>query len=312
MILLVNPWIYDFTAYDLWMKPLGLIYIGGILKNAGYEVKLIDCMDRNHPSIANLVKKDKYGCGPHYSIDVDKPEIYKRIPRKYKRFGIPIEAFLTELDRLNPQLILVTSGMTYWYPGAILAIKLLRERFKKVPIILGGIYARLHKEHANEFSCADLVYNGYDLPRILNLVNSYTQKNYKPKNFFPAYDLYEKLDYGVILTSYGCVFNCTYCATPFLYKYKTRKIDQVFREIEYLYYKYKVKNFAFYDDALLYDSEKHINKLLLKNVKINRFETYSNTIILDCELDFDNFLMLFDFVKKILKEVEKIAMVEVI
>jgi len=57
---------------------------------------------------------------------------------------------------------------------------------------------------------------------------------------------------------------------------------------------------------------KIINKLLLKNVKINRFETYSNTIILDCELDFDNFLMLFDFVKKILKEVEKIAMVEVI
>jgi hypothetical protein len=30
-ILLVNPWIHDFAAYDLWMKPLGLLYLGGIL-----------------------------------------------------------------------------------------------------------------------------------------------------------------------------------------------------------------------------------------------------------------------------------------
>jgi len=24
-ILLINPWIYDFAAYDFWMKPLGLL-----------------------------------------------------------------------------------------------------------------------------------------------------------------------------------------------------------------------------------------------------------------------------------------------
>ena len=31
-ILLVNPWIYDFAAYDLWVKPLGLLYIGATAK----------------------------------------------------------------------------------------------------------------------------------------------------------------------------------------------------------------------------------------------------------------------------------------
>ena len=25
--LLINPWIYDFAAYDLWMKPLGIFYL---------------------------------------------------------------------------------------------------------------------------------------------------------------------------------------------------------------------------------------------------------------------------------------------
>jgi len=44
-ILLVNPWIHDFAAYDFWMKPLGLLYVGAILRAAGYEVGLLDCLD---------------------------------------------------------------------------------------------------------------------------------------------------------------------------------------------------------------------------------------------------------------------------
>ena len=33
-ILLVNPWIHDFAAYDFWAKPLGLLTLGGILRRA--------------------------------------------------------------------------------------------------------------------------------------------------------------------------------------------------------------------------------------------------------------------------------------
>jgi hypothetical protein len=28
----VNPWIYDFAAYDMWARPLGLLYIGSLLR----------------------------------------------------------------------------------------------------------------------------------------------------------------------------------------------------------------------------------------------------------------------------------------
>jgi len=34
-ILLINPWIYDFAAYDEWMKPLGLLYIASFLEKFG-------------------------------------------------------------------------------------------------------------------------------------------------------------------------------------------------------------------------------------------------------------------------------------
>ncbi|HAM52077.1 MAG TPA: hypothetical protein DCP92_15830 [Nitrospiraceae bacterium] len=31
-ILLINPWIYDFAAYNLWSRPLGLIKVGEYLR----------------------------------------------------------------------------------------------------------------------------------------------------------------------------------------------------------------------------------------------------------------------------------------
>jgi hypothetical protein len=31
-ILLINPWIEDFAAYDFWARPLGLLTIAGVLR----------------------------------------------------------------------------------------------------------------------------------------------------------------------------------------------------------------------------------------------------------------------------------------
>ena len=49
-ILLVNPWIHDFAAYDFWAKPLGLLSIASILREHGFNVSYIDCLDRFHPN----------------------------------------------------------------------------------------------------------------------------------------------------------------------------------------------------------------------------------------------------------------------
>ena len=49
--LLINPPTYDFAAYDLWLKPLGLLCIARILTENGHNVEFIDCMDRNHPAV---------------------------------------------------------------------------------------------------------------------------------------------------------------------------------------------------------------------------------------------------------------------
>ena len=53
-ILLINPWIYDFAAYDMWTEPLGLLYIAGVLRENGYRANLINCLDRYHPDLLKL------------------------------------------------------------------------------------------------------------------------------------------------------------------------------------------------------------------------------------------------------------------
>ena len=52
-VLLINPWIYDFAAYDLWIKPIGLLYIASVLRNNGYIVQFLDCLNSAHPELKN-------------------------------------------------------------------------------------------------------------------------------------------------------------------------------------------------------------------------------------------------------------------
>jgi len=87
-ILLINPWIYDFAAYDLWVRPLGLLYIASVLRNNGYDIYFIDCLDTNHPQMMpekgiGKATRKKYGSGHFFKEHIEKPTILNKIPRKY-------------------------------------------------------------------------------------------------------------------------------------------------------------------------------------------------------------------------------------
>lgn len=254
-LLLVNPWIYDFKAFDFWMKPLGLLYVGSMLRSSGYEVKLIDCLDRYHPvllkAVGDMPKVDKFGRGKFYAEELEKPELLKTIKRRFKRYGMPKPVLKEILETIEPpDAILVTSIMTYWYLGVSDTIKTLKEHFPDVPVILGGIYATLCLDHAKAHSGADIVMPGFAEK---NLFSFFTE--FKPIDFeqlpLPAFDLYSKLDYACVLTARGCPFKCTYCAVPKLCNgFTFRNPNAVLDEIEY-YQNLGIPNIAFYDDALL-------------------------------------------------------------
>ncbi|MCD6317931.1 radical SAM protein [Candidatus Aerophobetes bacterium] len=290
-ILLINPWIYDFAAYDEWMKPLGLLYIGAFLEKFGYHIFLINCMDRHHPLLKKKFGKRastnrKYDCGKFFEEAIKKPKPLKNVPRKYKRYGITPDIFEEELRKIEPpDIIGVSSGMTYWYPGAFEVIRRVKLLFPGVPVVLGGIYATLCSQHARKFSGADYVIEGRGEIKILKIVDELAgvKRDYSlisnelGKLPYPAYYLMKRVYSVSMITSLGCPFRCSYCASKILQPvFYQRSPGNVIEEIDYYTQRFGVKDIAFYDDALLVNPEGHIFPILdliIRRVKDVRFHT---------------------------------------
>ena len=157
--LLINPWIYDFAAYDMWAKPVGLLTIASRLRRWGAQVRMWDAMARTSRSGAKHAPAMRsYGTGKYFRVPVVKPSPLAHVGKTYSRYGLGPEALAEDLKNMKrPDGILVTSLMTYWYRGVFEAIEQAKRAFPGVPVILGGIYASLCPEHAGRFSGADYV-----------------------------------------------------------------------------------------------------------------------------------------------------------
>ena len=285
-ILLVNPWIHDFAAYDFWAKPLGLLSLASILRLHGFSITYIDCLDRFHPKAPHIDPYARNGRGPFLKTTIPKPKGLEHIPRNFSRYGIMLEWFREELELIpKPDLVLVTSFMTYWYPGVKETIRIIKETYSDIIVILGGIYAGLCNEHAVSHSGADIVLASPGEKYILKLAENHTGFSVSPKFDpddldtlpYPAFDLQRKISYIPILTSKGCPFSCSYCASHFLNpKRMLRSPLSLIEEIKHWHFKYNVKDFVFYDDALLVDAERHAVVLFEGLIKENlnvRFHT---------------------------------------
>ena len=170
-ILLINPWIDDFAAYDFWAKPLGLLSIAGILRMHGYGVVYVDCLDRFHGELTDPPGRGRFGKGHYLKRPLAKPEKLHDVPRNYSRYGIPEPLVRKAIqDCPKPAAVVVTCLMTYWYPGVFALIKIIREIMPDVPILLGGIYATLCHEHAVKHAGADEIIAGAGEVSLLDLI----------------------------------------------------------------------------------------------------------------------------------------------
>ena len=279
-ILLVNPWIHDFAAYDVWAQPLGLLQIAAALRRHGCRVSYIDCLNRFHPRAAPTDPHARHGRGPYFKTPLPSPEGLAALPRRFSRYGIPAAWFHDDLKALAPpDLILVTSVMTYWYPGVAETVAALKRVYPAAPVVLGGVYATLCQAHAETTVGADEVVAGPAGPVLLEVVARHTGEDL-PAAFdfedldawpFPALDLQHRIAYAPLLTSVGCPFHCDYCASHRLQPVRRcRDPLAVAAEIEHWHRRHGVRNFVFYDDALLIDPETHALPLL--ETLVRRFE----------------------------------------
>ncbi len=265
-VLLINPWIHDFAAYDFWSRPLALLEMAASLRTAGYAVSLIDCLDvYGETSGRSFPKRKDNGTGRFFKSVINKPPALAGVPRKFKRYGISEARLRDALEASErPDAVLVGSVMTYWYTGVAETIAVVRSAFPDTPVILGGVYATLMPGHAAVSCGADYVAPGDyrdALPPLLDGLS--LPSDFHRGEVFPAWDLYKRLEAAAVITGRGCTYRCPYCAAHVMKpQLKRRDPGLVVVEIARLAADFGVRDAAFYDDALRAGGDDHISAIL--------------------------------------------------
>lgn len=262
--LFVNPYIYDFSAYDLWLRPLGLYYLAAaVRRHSDVEIFWLDALDRFQGGLE--IHGRENGRGKYCREFVEKPVIYRPVPRNYSRYGIPLEVFLNKIAALPEiDVILITSLMTYWVEGLQFTLNLLKKRFPRAKVILGGVLPTLALAAAKKLSLADVYVQGHGEGVILQILGDLGAKVSPHPDFssiinlpLPAVDLAGSQKYVPLLTSRGCPQHCSYCASGLLNPvFQERQKEKILAEILQRQQEFHSEHFIIFDDALLINKKK--------------------------------------------------------
>ena len=263
-VLFVNPYIYDFTAYDMWLRPLGLYYLAATVRQySAAEIYWLDALDRFQDGLESDGRSD--GRGKYPREFVQKPRIYQKVPRNYSRYGIPLELFASKIAALpEMDVILVTSLMTYWLEGLQFTLKTLAQRFPRAKVVLGGVLPSLAPTETRALLPADYYVKGAGEAPVLRLLADLGARVSLIPDFghnielpLPALDLAGTQKYVPLLTARGCPLHCSYCASRLLNPvFLERRPDDILAEIEQRRQAFNSGHFIIFDDALLINKKK--------------------------------------------------------
>jgi len=265
-VLGINPWITDFAAFNVWSRPAGLLACLDMLRTAGASVALLDCLAptwlADPEQGLKWPKPGKYGTGHYPKEEIEPPAPLAFMDRRFSRYGLPRDRVVEALAALDPipDAVLVTTIMTYWYPGALDILDICAELWPDTPRFLGGTYATLCGEHATEHANAHLQQGPLERPdnwsRFWELIDFDMPQQADKNGLSLSLDLYGNPAYSIVLGSRGCPFSCEYCASNALYpRFRQGAAKAVMAGIQSEYDR-GVRDFAFYDDALLVNPDR--------------------------------------------------------
>jgi radical SAM superfamily enzyme YgiQ (UPF0313 family) len=254
--LLINPPIYDTQYWAHWSQPHGLLKVASWLRNNDYrDIRLLDCLATNEKRKVSFRKRNIISRG--------------NIERQLCEYGWSLEKLENELrrhssgDLFYPQEIWITSVMTYWWESTRDVIRLIKKCFpENTPrILVGGIYPTLAPEHAEK----SLSEGSENIVIVSGEICGEAANSWTDLSLYndPIYEYRPR--YAILTGSRGCPFNCAYCAQLKLnngnrqVRYRTK--DDIVEEIRAKYTDFGIREFAFYEDNLLFDRDEFMNRL---------------------------------------------------
>jgi hypothetical protein len=239
------------------------------LRGGGWDTVCVNALDYDDPLSAALLGRPRRkadGTGKFFRTPLPAPGVLKTYPfepggeRRFARYGLVREAFRARLKAASgasaPDIILVTSGMTYWYEGVREAARVCRELYPHTPLIAGGLYASLMPEHCGLVTRAHAVVTGgrsADLAAWMRRFGLPPAPGEYPPFPFSASPVWK--DAGVLRLNRGCPLECDYCASRLFFpRFEAGSARAAFHAFD-AFRRAGISNFAFYDDALLVHKE---------------------------------------------------------
>jgi len=256
VLLIYPPFSQPIESKKRCLVPLGIAYIAGYLRKHKIDIHLLDCVVEG------------------YNNEI--------INNGTRTFGLSSKAIKNRIKKIKPDFVGVSCLMSTQEKNAINVCKIAKSVNDKIHTIIGGCHPSVfyNKLIDNEYIDSVVVGEGekstYDIIRGFKsgIVIS------KPIDIdsipFPARDLLPMEDYFKInmpenifspnkrvtqvVTSRGCPFKCTFCATTrFHGKWRGRHWKDVVDEIRYLKTTYNIDEVNFLDENLVVDKKRTIS-----------------------------------------------------
>lgn len=289
-LLLINPGAHDQIYGSLSPisgiePPLWCALIAGFIREKGYTVKIIDANAENLSSIqvANrisysdplLVDIIVLGSNPSAS-STPKMTAVSDIIRELKKIAPHIKTILSGLHpSALPKRTLLEEDVDFVCQGegfntTLQLLELLKnkekiekdtENYNKENYKIDGLwYIKDNKIISNP--PVSIIKNIDEIP--FGAWDLLPMDKYRAHNWHCFNGTHNRCHYGIIYTSLGCPFNCTYCNIHALYDDKPgirfRSPKNVVEEIDILVNKYKVKNLKIFDE-LFTINEQHVMQI---------------------------------------------------
>lgn len=237
--------------------PVGIASLGAISNLAGFDTLLIDSALIQIPEIVHRAYQfspDMIGI-TCWTITRGKVwelcrELKKKLPSVLIVLGGPHASLYPShvFQKTHAEAVVVGEGETT-FQELLTALKKNRD-LKGIP----GLALRGPQNTVLSFTKRSLVQNLDELP--FPFYHGFFQFNFSKYSGFAAL----QKPTAAIISSRGCVFDCTYCGSTQFWgrKWRYRSAENILKEIEWLKDVYKVRSFYFFDDNFLVNSERII------------------------------------------------------
>ena len=253
------------NATTMFTPPLGLTYVAGALREAGFQVQFIDAVGE--------------------SLDTRHPA-----PNDCFLYGLSLEQIV---DRIDPEseIIGVAFGFSFEWPVGRNLVNEIRKKFPQTLLIGGGEHVTAVPDQSLAESALDIGVLGEGEETAVEIATVFAEGRLDPASIegivyqdqngdvvatsrrprkleidtvpLPAWDLtpienYLDRGYGFgvnrgrsmpMMASRGCPYQCTFCSNPSMWttRWIPRDADLLLDEMQSYIDRYNVQNFDFYD-----------------------------------------------------------------